>query len=268
MASPALAIIRHHGMVPEMPAALERLYVVFGRFPRPASVAGCPDCVRGDGRRLLDQPLRLLEPDGVLARYAAAALLTWGGAEDFCYFLPRLLECAVAGAFSYPVPEIVFGKLAIAGWQDWPDERRAAAGSFLAAWWADVLAGDRPGLKIGTVVCCLGAAGADMASFLERWGRLETVTAIGHLHEFVMSEVLWRPAPVLLNAFWNATKIHGTRPSHPRPSSHNGRADFADHPVPARGRAVRRCRCSRRPRRSPGHGVHEQRRWRVLAQSG
>jgi hypothetical protein len=190
-----------------MPAALERLYVVFGRLPRPVSVDGCPHCVGDDGRRLLDQPLRLLEPGGVVARHAAAALLTWGGVEDFRYFLPRLLECAVADAFSYPDPEIVFGKLAIAGWQDWPGEQRAAVDAFLAAWWADVLAGDRSGLKIGTVVCCLGATGADMASYLERWGRLETVTAIGLLHEFVMNEVLWRPAPLLLG-FWKRGAAH------------------------------------------------------------
>ncbi|MEV0405491.1 hypothetical protein [Actinoallomurus sp. NPDC050550] len=44
----------------------------------------CPD----EDRCLLDRPLRSLPPED-LARYAAKALNTWGGVEEFRYFVPR-----------------------------------------------------------------------------------------------------------------------------------------------------------------------------------
>src|SRR4051794_33486606 len=119
--------------------SMERLYEEFGRVPRPERVEGCPHCVdRGADACLLDRPVRTLEP-GALARYAAKALSTWGGVEEFRYFLPRLLECAATDAFGYPDPPIVFGKLALAGWTEWAPGERTAIESFLGAWWAGTL---------------------------------------------------------------------------------------------------------------------------------
>ncbi|MCP9619694.1 hypothetical protein FOH10_09070 [Nocardia otitidiscaviarum] len=75
-------------------AALRELYDVFARVPRPDVIDGCPHCVAPDeGRRLLDEPIRSLTPEA-LARYAAKAMSTWGGVDDFRYLLPRLLELA------------------------------------------------------------------------------------------------------------------------------------------------------------------------------
>jgi len=190
-----------------MTGALERLYVVFGRLPRPPLIEGCEECVERLHPHLIDRPVRSLDP-GELRRYASDVLLTVGSPDDFRYFLPRLLECAAADAFSYPDPEIVFGKLAIAGWRTWPSVERAPVEDFLAAWWAEVLAGDQPRLGIGVVVCSLGATGIDMAPFLDRWGRLETVAAIRRLHEFVMRDVLWRPVPLLRDPFWTLGSAH------------------------------------------------------------
>jgi hypothetical protein len=189
-----------------LPGAIERLYEVFGRVERPGRVVGCPHCVApGEDRPLLDRPVRLLAPDR-LARYAAKALSTWGDVDDIRYFAPRLIECAAADEFAYPDPEIVFGKLATAGWTHWPADERTAIEAFLTAWWADTL--DRYPSKpaIRTVLCSVGCTGADLTPFLERWGRLSTAGAIRHLHEFVMSEVAWW-SPPLTDAYWD---VHGT----------------------------------------------------------
>jgi hypothetical protein len=187
--------------------ATEGLYAAFGHVRRPARVPGCPHCVAPEeDRPLLDRPVRSLPPDD-LARYAAKAISTWGGAEEFRYFVPRLLECAAADAFVYPDPAIVFGKLAAADWHGWPAGERAAIGEFLTAWWADTL--DRypadPGA--GTVLCCLGAARADLTPFLDRWGALPAAEAIQHLHEFVRYGVRWTRGPRLADAFWDRESV-------------------------------------------------------------
>jgi hypothetical protein len=135
--------------------------------------------------RLLGRPLRSLPPDD-LSRYAFKALSTWGGAEEFRYFVPRLLECAADDTLGVD-PEIVFGKLVTAGWHGWSGPERAAIEAFLAAWWVRTLAD--PQAAAGTALCCLGGTEVDLDPFLERWGRLESVQAVRHLHEFVLHEV-------------------------------------------------------------------------------
>jgi hypothetical protein len=181
---------------------VERLYAVFGRVPRPERVEGCPHCVAPDeDRPLLEGPVRSLEP-AVLERYAAKALTTWGGVAEFRYFLPRLLECAAADAFVHPDPQIVFGKLATAGWRRWPAEERAAVTEFLTAWWDATLARHPVRPDAATVLCCLAATGADLDPFLDRWAALDGLAAVRHLHAFVYEEVRWT-ARVRLGGFWD-----------------------------------------------------------------
>jgi hypothetical protein len=190
-------------MTEQRRAAMDAVYAAFGHVRRPVRVAGCPHCVAPDeDRPLLDRPVRSLPADD-LARYAAKALTTWGGVEDFRYFLPRLLDCARSGAFGYPDPEIVFGKLALAGWHDWAARERAAIGALLTAWWTDTLERHPAQPPIGTVLCCLGATGVDLDPFLDRWGRLRTADEVRHLHEFVLEEVRWMDGPRLTDAFWD-----------------------------------------------------------------
>ncbi|WP_327092990.1 hypothetical protein OIE66_20795 [Nonomuraea sp. NBC_01738] len=162
----------------------ERLYEVFGRVPRPERVPGCPHCVgAGEDACLLAVPLARLEPEA-LARYAAKALSTWGGVAEFRYFLPRLLECAAVDAFSYPDPEIVFGKLATAGWTAWPPEERAAVEDFLTGWWDTTLTTHPARPPIDTVLCSLAATGLGLTPFLARWEALDGEAAIRHLRDF------------------------------------------------------------------------------------
>jgi hypothetical protein len=184
-------------------AAMDAVYTAFAHVRRPARVTGCPHCVAPDeDRPLLDRPVRSLTGDD-LGRYAAKALTTWGDEEDFRYFLPRLLDCAQSGAFVYPDPQIVFGKLPLAGWQDWAAGERSAIEALLTAWWNDTLARHPAEPAVGTVLCCLGATGVDLDPFLDRWGRLTSAEEVRHLHSFVLREVSWTNGPRLTDAFWD-----------------------------------------------------------------
>ncbi|MFI6921890.1 hypothetical protein ACIBIZ_18250 [Nonomuraea spiralis] len=173
---------------------------MFGAVARPAAVPGCPHCVEpGAGACLLSGPVAAIEAAS-LARYAAKALTTWGGVPEFRYFLPRLLECAAADAFSYPDPEIVLGKLAVAGWQGWPAAEREAITGFLYAWWRETLGRHPSRPSAGTVLCALAAAGLDLAPCLDLWAGLEDDAAIEHLRDFVTDGLSGRR---LTNAFWD-----------------------------------------------------------------
>lgn len=184
--------------------AAEDLYAAFEGVPHPADLPGCPCCVSpGEGRPLLARPLRTLTAAD-LARYAAKALSTWGGPEEFRYFAPRLLDLAATDAFGWPDVEIVFGKLGEAGWQGWP--QRDAVAAFLDAFWARTLVSFPAHPSVGTALCALAATGAGMDAFLDDWGRLTSEPAIRHLHEFVGEQLIWRRGrPRLTNAFWDAS---------------------------------------------------------------
>ncbi|TMR98327.1 hypothetical protein [Nonomuraea basaltis] len=181
-------------------AAKQRLYDVFRHVPKPERMNGCPHCVEPDEELcLLAGPVGLVRPEA-LARYAAKALTTWGGVGEFRYFLPRLLECGATDAFGYPDPEIVFGKLAAAGWQTWPIEERDVIEGFLNEWWHETLRHYPVRPPIDTVICALSATGMDLAPCLSVWSRLDTDALINHLYDFVMTGL---SGGRLTNAFWN-----------------------------------------------------------------
>ncbi|GGV23154.1 hypothetical protein GCM10010182_51940 [Actinomadura cremea] len=180
------------------------LYAAFAGVPHPDALDGCPCCVGPDeGRRLLARPPRSLGA-GDLARFAAKALTTWGGPQDVRYFAPRLLELAAEDAFGWPDVEIVFGKLARAGWRGWPEAEAVA--EFLAGFWTRTLARfpSRPGA--GAALCALAAAGADLAPPLREWERAAARAdgpAVRHLHAFARDELVRRRGrPRLAGAFW------------------------------------------------------------------
>jgi hypothetical protein len=82
------------------PDTRSRLRSAFRKYPKPKKLEGCPHCV---GKREGD-PLCLAGLDditvGMVSRYAAKAISTWGTVDDYKYFLPRLLERYVS---PYPV---------------------------------------------------------------------------------------------------------------------------------------------------------------------
>ncbi|GLZ14945.1 hypothetical protein Acsp04_51800 [Actinomadura sp. NBRC 104425] len=182
--------------------AVEGLYAAFADVPRPRAVAGCPCCVAPDeDRALLARPLRELGAAD-LRRYAAKAMTTWGAEEEFRYFAPRLLELAADDAFVWPSVEIVFGKLGMVPWTQWP--QRAALEEFLAAFWARTLASHPSRPDAGTALCALTLAVSDVAPYLSGWERLDTGAAVRQLHDFTADGLRWRGGRVrLTNAEWD-----------------------------------------------------------------
>ncbi|TDC47161.1 hypothetical protein E1281_26660 [Actinomadura sp. KC345] len=185
-------------------SALDDLYDAFADVPHPVALDGCPCCVApGEGRPLLARPPRVLTAED-LARYAAKAMSTWGGPEEFRYFAPRLMELAAEDAFGWPDVEVVFRKLGQAQWQDWP--QRDAVVAFFHAFWTRTLASHPARPSAATALCALAGAEPDMSHYLDEWGALASEPALRHLHAFVSEELVWRRGrPWLSNAFWDVS---------------------------------------------------------------
>jgi hypothetical protein len=150
--------------------AINSLYAAFARVPRPSSIDYCQCCFTAEDERavLTDMPLGQL-PAEALRPYAANVMFTVGGVADFRYLLPRLLEVACGEGFSWPDLESVVGRLRFAEWSSWQDEERDAVRNFLAALWANALAGCPDDQDVDTVLCAIGNAEDDLKPYLTEW---------------------------------------------------------------------------------------------------
>ena len=167
-------------------AAIGGLYATFASYPLKRVIAGCPHCVSGaDSDALHVQTLNALTADDV-RYYATKAMTTFGDAEDFKHFLPRLLELLARELAAGGAGEdlgfneaILGGQLALAGYANWPAVEREAVDRFLDAMWRALLARFPTKLDAETYLCFL-AQFTGLDRYLAVWRGTRTRTALAH----------------------------------------------------------------------------------------
>ncbi|MBN9061005.1 MAG: hypothetical protein J0H41_01045 [Rhizobiales bacterium] len=108
----------------EIRAPLEDVYQTFANIAPPAQFDTSPLRDASDYSDLLRVPLRTLSAEQ-LGAYGAQAITTVGSAQDYLYFLPRILELATVAPTALGLePAIIAGKLTTAGWPIWAEARR------------------------------------------------------------------------------------------------------------------------------------------------
>jgi hypothetical protein len=96
-----------------------------------------------------------------LDRYARKAMTTVGHAEAFRYFLPRIIELAVEGSLLVD-REVVFSKIRLGKWHEWPIYEREALERFARALAATFATSTYDEWELDEWVCALG-------SFVDQW---------------------------------------------------------------------------------------------------
>ena len=176
---------------PELVAAIEHLYGVFAKYPRPLAIKCCPcGCTKPDAtNHLVAVPLREI-PFAEMLDYCFRAITTQGSVDDFKYLLPRLMQ----GISEKPCgcnPEILFGKLRTAKWLTWQEDEIRAVQVYLRALWhttlnAFPLEEQLPAFfEIETVLASIAVTGEDLEWFLNTWTLAETQEADRNLVQFV-----------------------------------------------------------------------------------
>jgi len=174
----------------DLAGAVDGLYDAFARYPRRAAMDSCPHCVgKAEQDVLARVPLRGLSCEQ-LSRYAFKAITTWGAAEDYKHFLPRILELALTReGLGWPGLdlEVIAGKIRLGGGAAWPEEERAALHAFLEAVWRTVLAHDPQDGRWKAEELLPGIASIvdDVAPFLAAWERDQSRAAVLQLADFV-----------------------------------------------------------------------------------
>jgi hypothetical protein len=181
---------------------VEAVYLAFAAAGRPGHVAGCPCCRPLDAdRALLDTPLRQLDAE-TLGEYMFSAITTWGSAEGFRYFVPRILDLLVNDKIDYPDIEVVLGKFPVAGWPGWPPTQRRSVEDLLHQYWIMTLgSGGRP---VEVVLCALGQVFDDLTPLLGLWtAMLDGPACAAHLRGLAATVHQVRVRGRLANAFWD-----------------------------------------------------------------
>ncbi len=169
--------------------AVEGLYRAFSAHGRRAAITACPCCVhQAEQHTLAAVPLRELAA-GELARYAFKAMTTWGEAEDYKHFLPRILELALTPAGrQWPGLELwlIADKLQLAAWPSWPPAEQTAVRDYLDAVWRHVLAQDpeESSWRAAEVLPAVGRL-LELAPLLAAWEADSGLAASLQLADFI-----------------------------------------------------------------------------------
>ena len=174
-------------LVVSFAVAIERLYEVFGRYPRPRgeTYSAYSDVTATDAAAIRERPLRELSGRD-LAKYAMRAVVTWGDADELRYYLPRLLELLVIERGWADKPTVMLN-LSTAGWRSWPAAEQEAIETFVLALWSPLLAGQ---LKLSLAELALGCslAGISLQPIAETWRDAPAVASAFQLADLVTLE--------------------------------------------------------------------------------
>jgi hypothetical protein len=173
----------------DMDAAVERLYYAFNKYSTWSHQPGCPCCTDPD----LAVPLRTKKIRDLthteLVEFGNSALLTWGNADDFRHFLPRLFELSTVEPETQTMWDtgMVFNKLGHGDWRSWPVNKQKAIEGFLNQWWLTTLMTFEPSVAAGDVFTAIAQAHENLEPFLSAWRGMNTGSAF---HNFAHS--WWR----------------------------------------------------------------------------
>lgn len=135
---------------------IKNLYKAFSDIPRPTSIGFCSHCSDFNPyNALLNKQLREITTFD-LEDYTRRVLYTAGSEEDFLYFLPRILELTTNDTNSYWIDrEIIFKKIQIVDWHNWPATKKNAFQNYLDAIISSFSTEKFEGYDIDSWICAL-----------------------------------------------------------------------------------------------------------------
>lgn len=199
----------------QLNAAIRHLYVMFD-YPPPRKLAGYEQAADSpeevdDYHALLTIPRGELSPELLKKLYWRVGLNACS-AEDFKYFVPRLLELLTSGSDHGLDYCIALQKLTQCDWLDWQQDEIDAVRYFLGTWWRWCLALDVEVLQTEflldaeTLMCAIAQAELDIGSYLMDWRERHSVTPTVHLANLISTNAEILKERKLNHSWWGMAK--------------------------------------------------------------
>ncbi len=168
---------------------IENLYKVFAQYEaRDMTAKPLYEDLPKWNQAMRSKPLRELDEDD-LSRFTRKAVTTWGSANDYKHFLPRIFELIAELRAPYEI-WIAIEKLTLAEWQQWPEEEQKVVQEFMLALWESILNDDseKAEWKFNDYFSALAHFYPNFTDLLDIWTLSESKAAIKHLAEFIIDE--------------------------------------------------------------------------------
>lgn len=177
-------------MTEKLKTAIENLYTVFSKYPGNASMSGSSnyDDLDSWNKQLYTKKLRKLTEDD-LSRFVGKVITTWGGENDFKHFLPRILELTAELNTPYDI-WVLYGKLEIANYMNWPLTEQTAIHDFTRSLWDNLLSdnSEKAEFEFTDYFHAIVYFYPDFASILKIWEDNTDFSAIKYLVNYVLNE--------------------------------------------------------------------------------
>jgi hypothetical protein len=174
----------------ELKENIENLYEVFKQYKGNPSMEGSPvyGHINEWSQELFSKPLRSLS-DNDLSRFTGKVMTTWGEVEDLKHFIPRMLELTALYIPPYEV-WIIFDKLTLANWKDWPLNEKQAIEEFMYELWRSLLHDESNNAQYNFLdyFSTLAHFVTDFDKLLSIWLDNTETTATKHLSTLIIEE--------------------------------------------------------------------------------
>jgi len=195
------------GMTESISTALGHVFAAFADVECPTEIEVSPVKKAEDYQVLLHVPRESLNAEQ-FSGYLFGVFHTVGGAEDFLYFFPRLLELAAENGTEI-LRELLFQKSGLAEWRLWRSDRVVAFQAYLTAVIESFSTYSWSEDEMDSWICALSYCVEDLDCQLE--GLMSSSEAANHnlieLYESNSETLLKRNA--LRNPFWPASsRVH------------------------------------------------------------
>ena len=139
-------------------------------------------------KEILSKPLRELDEND-LSRFTGKAITTWGSANDYKHFLPRIFELTAELRTPYEI-WIAFDKLRLAEFQNWTEEEQKEIHDFMIALWENIVNDDsqKAEFEFKDYFSAIAHFYPNFTELLDIWTKSESKAGIKHLAEFIIDE--------------------------------------------------------------------------------
>ncbi len=169
---------------------IEKLYEVFEKYNSNSSMNGSLnyDDLDNWNKELFSKPLRKLDEND-LSRFTGKAITTWGTANDYKHFIPRIFELTAELRTPYEI-WIAFDKLTLAGFQNWAEEEQKVIHEFMIALWESIVNDNSEKAKweFKDYFSAIAHFYPNFTDLLNIWIQSESKAGIKHLVEFIVDE--------------------------------------------------------------------------------
>ena len=154
-------------------------------------------------RMIFKKPLRELDEDD-LSRFAGKAITTWGTANDFKHFLPRIFELTAELRTPYEI-WIAFDKLRLAEWTRWPDHEQQLIHDYMLALFESIVNDDsqKAEWEFRDYFSAIAHYYPVFEELLKVWEPLKTRASIKHLAEYITDEQTTLFDKKVISGFWD-----------------------------------------------------------------